>query len=265
MILLKRELRANRRSLVIWSVALGLFGFLMVSIYPSFAEGMEGFREGLSAYPEQFLAMFGLDRLDLGDPIGFYAIESYLIVILFGSIYAMILASTALSKEEDEKTAEFLLAKPISRSRVVGEKIASVLLLILMLNVFIGIVGLVGFEIFIDSYPIADLARLTVGAFLAHIAFAGIGFLVSLFVTRRRSAYSTGIGVVLALYFASLIATLSDRFEVLRYASPFWYMDGADIVTDGGLVPARVAAVVGVAVVASVLTWFLYSRRDIRL
>jgi ABC-2 type transport system permease protein len=261
--ILMRELKANRRSLIIWVSVLALLSFLMMSLYPSFADDADKMEELLSAFPEDFLKAFGANKLSMAEGIGWFALETYLLIILFGSMFAVILGSSMLAKEEEEKTIEFLLAKPVTRSQVVTGKLLAFVGYIFAFNFCVGLATFIGFELFVEQYSRIELLRLIAAPFLAHLSFACIGFLLSLFFTRRKSAYSAGIGLVLLTYFLSVIADLAERVRFLRYASPFYYMNAADIVTNGRIDPLHILIVLGVSVFAVGATYFLYNRRDI--
>ena len=57
--------------------------------------------------------------------LGFYAVECGNILGLGGAFYAALCAATVLSKEEKDKTAEFLLTHPVSRVKIITEKLSS--------------------------------------------------------------------------------------------------------------------------------------------
>ncbi len=261
--ILKRELKANRRSLIIWGSSLALLSFLMMAIYPSFAADAARMEELLSSYPEGFMKAFGMDKLSLGNAMGWFALEAYLMIILFGSMFAVIISSSMLVKEEDEKTIEFLLAKPVTRSHVVTSKLLAFVVYLLAFNAGVGIVTFIGFEIFADEYARMELVRLTIAPFLAHLSFASIGFLLSLFFTRRKSAYSVGIGLVLLIYFLNIMASLAEKVQFFRYLSPFYYMDAADIIVDGRINPLHIIILLVFSALAVGATYLLYKRRDI--
>ena len=73
---------------------------------------MEGINE-VFASMGAFTAAFGMDRLNFGTLVGFYAIECGNVLGLGGAFYASLCAVSMLSKEEKEKTAEFLFTHPI--------------------------------------------------------------------------------------------------------------------------------------------------------
>lgn len=262
--LLLRELKANRRSLLIWALALALLNLLMMALYPAFAEDAEQLEGYIDMFPEEFTRIFGLDKLNMAEPIGFYAVEAYFMVILFGSMFAAIVGTTVLSKEESEKTIEFLLAKPISRSYVVTGKVLAVLAMLLIFNLIIAAATVVSFEIFVSEYSRTELARLLIAPLIGQLAFAGLGLLLSVFLARRRAAISAGIGLVLGLYFLNVIANLTDKLDFLRFLSPFWYIEAADIVDDG-FVPWKLALMLGVVAATVAATYWTYNQKDITI
>lgn len=77
---------------------------------------MEGVSE-MFASMGSFTAAFGMDRISFGTLIGFYAVECGNILGIGGAFFAAMIAINALAKEEKERTAEFLLTQPVSRTK----------------------------------------------------------------------------------------------------------------------------------------------------
>jgi len=264
--ILGRELRSNLKGFLIWALALALLNLLMMSIYPSFAADRESIDQMMEMYPEAMIKMFGMERLSLGDPLGFYGVEAYFMVVLFGGIYAAILGSGILAKEEDDKTIEFLLAKPVSRSQIIKEKLLTWVINLIALNLVIGLFSWLSFEIF----DVGEFSRLTLfwmllAPIFIHLFFASLGFLTALFFTRRKSSLSVSIGMVLGLYFLNTIGQLSDKFKALTWFTPFRYMDAGDIFTEGAINPLYALLLLAVSAAAVAATWILYRRRDITI
>ncbi|HBS92911.1 MAG TPA: multidrug ABC transporter permease, partial [Firmicutes bacterium] len=86
MTILRRELGSNLRGLLIWALALALLNFWMVSIFPGMAAEGAKLEELTEMYPESMMKMFNMDKLNFSDPLGFYGVESFFMVVLFGSI-----------------------------------------------------------------------------------------------------------------------------------------------------------------------------------
>ena len=160
--------------------------------------------------------------------------KAFFMVILFGSIYAAILGSGIMAKEEEEKTIEFLLARPVSRDQILTGKLLSLLICLFFFNLFTGLSACAAFRSYVTvEYSRPVLFYLLAAPFLAHLTFASFGFLLSFFFTRRRSVLSSSIGMVLAFYFCDVMANLSEKMKFLGYLTPFRYVSAADIVFDG--------------------------------
>lgn len=260
---LRRELQANRKSWLVWTIALAALSLMMMSVYPSFRQDTANLEAMMDLFPEAFSKIFGLDQLSMADPIGFYATETYFMVILFGSLYAAILGASMLAKEEDDKTIEFLLARPLSRQRMLANKLLALLILLVLFNLGISLVTFASFAVFdVGAYSSATLLRLVIAPLFAHITFASLSFSLALFFARTKSATSMAIGMVIGLYFVDVLATLSEKFEILRYFTPYYYVEAVGIVHDG-IKPVNVLVLLGVTITALAASFILYNRRDI--
>lgn len=264
--ILRRELKCNVRGLLIWALSLGLLNLWMVSIFPGMAADGAVMEEMMSAYPESMIKMFGLDKLSFTDPLGFYGVEAFFMVVLFGGIYAAILGSGILAKEEDEKTIEFLLAKPVSRGKVILEKTLAWVIYLVLFNLIIGVFSWAGFELFdVGDFSRVTLFWLLLAPLFVHLVFAGLGFVSALFFTRRKSALSVSIGLVLGLYFVNTASLLSEDLSFLGWFTPFRYMDASEIFTEGAVNPLYVLGLLAVTALAVAVTWAVYRRKDIAI
>ena len=136
MTIVKHELKQGRNSFLIWTASIGFLIAVCVFLFPEMKEQMEGVSDIFSSMGS-FTAAFGMDRLSFGTLMGFYSIECGNILGLGGALYASFCAVSILSREEKDKTAEFMLAHPVSRTRVVTEKLLAVLLQITLMNLLI--------------------------------------------------------------------------------------------------------------------------------
>jgi len=261
-----RELRTGRRSLLVWALVIAGLNVLIMAVYPSFAADAARLEELMAMLPEGFAKAFGLDRLSMADPLGFYATESYLIVVLFGGIYAAILGASILAKEEDEKTIEYLLALPVTRNGVLTSKVLAIVANLALFNLIVAAATYLSFVGFVTrDYSTATLLLLLAAPFLLYLTFAALCFFLSLFWTRRRAAYSISIGLVVGTYFLNVIALLTEDLRWLGWLSPFKYVDAADIVVEQSLNGLYVLILLATAAVAVAATYLLYGRRDITI
>lgn len=262
--ILKREVRRAQKALWIWVIALGGMSFLIMSVYPQFAENQDQLKDLMELYPEAMLKAFNIDALGFDTALGFYAIEGYLFVTLFGSIYAAMMAGGIIVKEESEKTVEFLLAKPVSRGRVIAEKAGAVLLNLLLFN---GVLTAVNYAAFRyageDSLDMSVFAMISLAPFLLHLTFGAIAFMISSVVRKSRTATSLSLAVVLLAYFLNIVQSIAERFSGLKYATPFHYVDSAYIIEHAAIRPLYGSLMAALIISCTLIAYIVYKRKDL--
>ena len=133
---LKREILSQRTSVLIWGLVIGLLTATAMLIYPQMKSQMDRVGEVMASMGS-FTKAFGMDQLNFGTLTGYYAIECGNILGIGGAFFAAIAGIGALMKEERDRTAEFLLTHPVSRTRVITEKLLAVFAVILIMNVIV--------------------------------------------------------------------------------------------------------------------------------
>lgn len=260
MTLIKHELKQGKTSFLIWTVSIGFLLAICVFLFPEMKGQMDGISETFASMGS-FTAAFGMDRLNFGTLIGFYAIECGNVLGLGGAFYASLCAVNILSKEEKDKTAEFLLSHPISRTRIITEKLIAVLIQITALNLIIYALSVGSMTMIGEEIPWKEVNLLHLAYYLLQIELAGICFGVSAFL--RKGSAGVGLGIAAMMYFLNLIANIAEVAEFLKYISPFGYCEGADIVTTGSLDGTMVAIGMAMGIAGIAVAYLRYSKKDI--
>lgn len=232
MTLLKHELRQGRTALSIWTAAIGFLLTVCVFIFPEMKGEMENLGDVFGSMGS-FSDAFGMDQLNFGTLVGFYAIECGNVLGLGGAFYAAICAAGILSKEEKDGTAEFLLTHPISRRTVLMQKLAAILIQITVMNVMVYLLSVGSMALIGEAVPWKEVNLMHLAYYCLQLELGGICFGVSAFL--RKGSLGVGLGIAVMLYFANLISNMAKVAEGLRYITPFAYCDGADLVTNGNL------------------------------
>ena len=180
---------------------------------------------------------------------------------LGGAFYAALCAAGILSKEEKDKTAEFLLTHPVSRKRIITEKLVAVLLQITAMNIIIYAVAVGSIAAVGEEIPLKEISLLHLAYYLLQIELAGICFGISAFL--RKGSAGAGLGIAAMMYFLNLIANIADVAELLKYITPFGYCDGADIVTNGRLDGGMVAIGAGIGIGGIMIAYLKNTKKDI--
>ena len=261
MTLVKHELRQGKTAFLIWTAAISFLLGVCVFLFPEMKGEMEGIGEVFSSMGS-FTAAFGMDRLNFGTLVGYYTIECGNVLGLGGAFFSALCAVNILSKEEKEKTAEFLLAHPISRARILTEKLVAVLVQISALNLIIYAVSVGSIAVIGEEIPWKEVNLLHLAYYLLQLELAGICFGISAFL--RKGSAGAGLGVAMLLYCLNLIANMTESADFLKYITPFGYCDGADIVSSGSLNGTMIAigVVMGIACIA--VAYLHYNKKDIR-
>lgn len=261
MTLMKHELRQGWKSLTIWTISIGFFAAICVFMYPQMGNQMEDVNDMFSSMGS-FTAAFGMDRLNFGTLIGFYAIECGNILGIGGAFFAALLGISALAKEEKERTAEYLLTHPISRVRVITQKLAAVMLQILIMNIVVFLLSAASIAAIGEEIPLRELCLLHVSYYLVQVELAAICFGISAFL--RHGGLGIGLGIAIVMYFLNIVANISESAEPLKYITPFGYAEGADILADMSLDAGKLILGMAYAVIGIVCAYWKYTRKDIQ-
>lgn len=260
MTLVKHELKQGKTSFLIWTASIGFLLAICVFLFPEMKGQMESVNDMFGSMGS-FTEAFGMDRLNFGTLIGFYAVECGNIMGLGGAFYAAFCAVSILSKEEKEKTAEFLLTHPVSRARIITEKLIALFIQITAMNIIIYALAIGSIAAVGEDIPWKEITLLHLAYYLLQMELAGICFGISAFL--RKGSIGVGLGLAAMMYFLNLIANIADAAEFLKYITPFGYCEGADIIADGKLDGTMVAigAVIGIAGI--VIAYLKYTKKDI--
>lgn len=260
MTVIRHELKQSRISLIIWTAAIGFLLAVCIFMFPEMKGEMNEVNEVFSSMGS-FTQAFGMDKVNFGTLLGFYAVECGNILGLGGAFFASLCAISVLSKEEKERTAEFLLTHPVSRVNVVAEKLISVILQIVILNVVVYVIAASSIALIGEEVPWQEITLMHTAYLILQFELAGICFGVSAFL--RRGSIGTGLGIAVIMYFLNIIANLTESAEFLKYITPFGYADGAEIVRNVSLDMNMIAIGLAFAVVGILAGFIKYCRKDI--
>ncbi|MNC15391.1 ABC-2 family transporter protein [compost metagenome] len=256
------ELQAYRKSTIIWLVSLIAVMVLFMSLFPAFAKDAGEFTKLLQGYPESLRKAIGLDLNNLFTIMGFYT-YALTFIVLIGAIQAMNLGTSIVSKEAREKTADFLLTKPVTRTTVITAKLMAAFVSLVITNIVYGAAAfLMASQVKVADFSLRIFFLLSLTVLFVQLIFLAIGIVISVMAKKIKSVLTVSLATVFSFYFIGMIgATTGDA--KLRYLSPFKYFDPAEIMKHSGYETSYVitgAVIIGIAVTAS---YFIYAKKDI--
>ena len=260
MTVIKHELKAGKNSLIIWTAIIAFMLALCIFIYPQMGSQMSEI-SGMFANMGSFSAAFGMDKINFGEFSGFFAVECGNVLGLGGAFFAALLGISALSKEEKEHTAEFLLTHPISRTSVVFNKLCAAVLQLILLNYAVAGVTALSVLIIGEKPDVYKLFLMFLAYFIMQLETCAVCFGASAFISANSAGI--GLGAAALFYFLNIVANLTEKAEFLKFLTPFGYTDGADIIANGEielkfLVFGLIFTVMGIAA-----AFYKYNKKDI--
>lgn len=257
-----RELKANRKSLITWSIVLVLLIFISTAKYSAFA-GDESMLKVLEAMPKGLMEAFSMRSFNLTTLTGFYGVMG-VFFYLMGAMAAAMWGSDIISKEERRKTVEFSLVLPVSRNRVITFKALAALVNCILYVLITWGVSLLAVQKYQPDQAFRDFLALEMQAmFVIELIFLAVGLLLGCSMKRYKLAGSSAIGIILVAYFLSVFSGLQEKLNNLKWLTPFKYFDSADLFQHGKLDSTSLLISAGIIILCLAAAYYTYNKRDL--
>nr|WP_255422345.1 ABC transporter permease subunit [Tessaracoccus sp. MC1627] len=258
-----RELRAHGRSTITWMVSLTAILVTFMALYPAFTADIAVTREVFEQFPAVVMDALNISLASFFTIYGFFG---YLLsfAILAGSIQAMNLGTGIISKETSGKTADFLLSKPITRSRVVTAKLGAALALLILTNlVFAAVAFTVASVLSEEGFSARTFLLMASTLFLVQLFFLALGTLFAVTIPRIKSVVAVSLPTVFAFYIVGVVGDVLANDEAW-FLTPFKYFETGHIIANSSLETAPLVVLAAFVVVTIALSYLIYVRKDVR-
>jgi ABC-2 type transport system permease protein len=256
------ELKAYRKSTMIWTCSLMGIVIFFLLMFPSISRDYLEFSKVLEGYPEGVRKALGLELESFGTILGFYS-YIFLYITLCGSIQAMILGTSIVSKEMREKTTDFLLTKPVTRTKVLTSKLLAGVTSLVITNVFyFATVYIMAGQVTEAAFSSKLLFLVSITLFFLQLIFLTVGILISVIFSKLKAVLSVSLGTVFAFFVIGMVVS-SDSSQAKRYLSPFKYFDPKYIIAHSKFEFAYLFVTVGIILVSIIVSYFIYTKKDV--
>ena len=256
------ELKAYRKNTLIWILSLSAGVVFMFSVYPAFSSNAVAIGGALKNYPLMIQLAFGLYIDQIGSVNGFYSfIVTFLTLV--GAVQAMTLGLHVLSKEAADRTADFLMTKPVPRYRVAAAKFLSVFTVIAITStVFIALASVLASGIAGAPYNHRTFFLMSLTFFFVQTMFLSLGFLVAAVAKKIRSVLPVAMSCVFALFALGTVAAMVEQ-EAIKYLTPFKYFETYYILMTSSYKPSFALAAALVTAGLVLAGFLVFIRRDV--
>lgn len=258
----KFEFKSNLIALLVWVGALSTI-FAGASVEFSAFQGSEELKEFMEGEMFQvFFQALGADMLDMTTPEGFLSILS-LYIYLPLSIYSGLLGAGIISKEEKNKTAEYLFTLPVSRRKVITVKVLTALLFTILINlIMIGMCALIFWRFSPDQIFYNFLLNLSIGVFFTQLCFLSVGFGLASVLKDYKKSGSITVAILISTFMISILVGIVDEAEFLKYITPFQYFVASDMLHgDFSVIYFILSLLITVTGVSTL--YYFYQKRDL--
>ena len=257
--ILRLESRRWLRSSLVLTGVFAVLSAFYYSIYPGFAEDAE---EIVDAFPPFMIEMFGLEELHTVE--GFIAAEIYSFFwVLFVAVYFAYIGSGLIAGDVWSRKMDLTLSNPVSRESVLLQKVASLWVPLVILNVGLAVPVYIGSVVIGETMNPIAIAMVHLLSIPYLLVCAAIGVVLSATADHVRTARATAIGLVFLLWLVDGVSRLDPDYEWIGEFTPSRYYEESQILVheeyafaDAGLSLAVFVVLIGIALV-------IFGRRDI--
>jgi len=255
------ELKAYRKSIIIWSCSMAALAGLYIIMFSGLQGDIEDFKNLIKSMPEVVRKVLSIYVDSISTLEGFYSFV-FVYIVLCGAIQAMNLGLSIISKEVRDKTADFLLTKPVSREKILTSKILAALASLVITNIIYLIITLLMTLTVSSEFSMKIFLMISFTLFFVQLIFMSLGVLVSVIAGKIKSVISISLSTVFGFFIISMLGSVIGD-KAIRYISPFKYFDYEYIVRNGAYEGKFIIIEIVFVIVSIAASYVIYTRKDI--
>jgi ABC-2 type transport system permease protein len=260
-----REIKAHYKGLIGWSIGMLFLVIAGMAKYGAIATGGKQAIQVFKTFPKPVLVIAGINGLDVSTAIGYFGVL-YLYILLMAGIHAAMIGAEVISKEERDRTSEFLYPKPITRSKIVSEKLIAAIINIVILNFITTVSSIFAVAFYVKNYSNDNIILvLMAGLFIMQILFFSLGSALAGLFKNPKLPSVVATAILLGTYIIWVVVDLNANLDLLKYVTPFKYFDASVIIKDGHLDPFYIGLSVAIIAVFITTTYLAFNKRDLKV
>lgn len=261
-----RELKAHRKSLITWCI--GTFYMVAASMWKFGTEysSNQSLSELISQLPEAVRVILGIrGSFDLSTAGGYYGLLYYYLVLM-ATIHSAMIGASIISKEEQNKTTEFIVAKPVTRNEIITSKLLAGFTNIFIFNMVTTLSSIIMVEYYNKGQSITkEIIMLMIGMFILQLIFLLVGTACAAIIKNPKMSLGVTLTILLFTFMLAKVIDMNSKLERLRYFTPIKYFDAEQLLLQGGFKPVfLVLCVVTIAILFS-SSYVFYNKRDLNV
>lgn len=264
-----KELKLSKKGLIIWGIVTLVTILYGLAEYPMVSQYTDSIMDSMNSMPRIVVIMFGMEGLSMDTSLDYHLIMFYWICLIV-FVHAVYIGVTILSRDQRDRTFEFIYSKPYKRNEIITAKILVGVINIIVLA-FVSWIGSIATIMFIDGtfagviegkLVIVLITKTIIGMLLTQVVFFSIGLLLAAALNTHNSALKSGFLFVFVTYVIGIVIEYVGKINYLNFLSPFRYFTGTEVVNNGiNIVYVLISTMI--TAVSVYFTYSLYNRKDL--
>ena len=262
--MLKREFKVNFKSFIIYLSILIIMFLFVYLIYPYIVtdEALKSMDEMMKTMPPEMLKAFNIDIASVDTAYGWLKTEGFMFVLIIIGIFSAMLGSNIVLKEENDKTIEYLGTMPITRNKILTNKVIVSITYIVLMVVILGLFNYVSL-LFSGDFDIKQFILLSITPLLAALPLFGINLFISMFMHKKRKTIAISFGMVFIFYILNVLSELSTKVEFIKYFSLYTLCDIRNVFTKVSINPITIIICLIITITFISLSYFRYNKKEL--
>jgi len=262
--MIKRELKLNLKSFIIWTMIVIVIFLIVYLIYPTIINNnnIQMLDEIVQMFPEEMLKAMNMDIASIDSAFGWLKTEGFIFILLVTGCYSAILGSSILLKEENDKTIEYLNSLPIKRNNIIFSKVITGLIYIILMILLVAVFNYIGLSLSGEFNKKQYILLSITPIFSSGVLFFSCLF-ISTFSHKTKKTLGISLGITLMSYILQILSTMSKETEFLKYFSAFTLADIRKVILNISINPVIVIISISLSIVFFILTIINYNKKEL--
>lgn len=247
-----------------WGIPLALFCAYGLLLYDTLVDPQtqQQYLQLISSYPRELMTFFG-DMTQMFTPGGYLDTLFFTYIPIVIGIFSILTSATLLAGDEEKGILDLVLAHPISRMKLYVGRLGAYTVATIMIL----FISWLGFVITLHQTSLDATVWEIILPFLSLFSllmfFGTLTLLLSMLLPSQQWAAMISGLILVASYFLSSLARLSENLRPIEKYFPMHYYQGGQALTKMNW--SWFGLLIAFSVIFAGLAWWLFERRDIRV